>query len=170
MKPTSCALLFASTILLFFSACEKDEPFIETPVEQEFKAFTNVPESLWDYFERFEEAAHERGVRVDLNNEDISAEIMEITEDGVAGSCSYGSHTPGHIVIDETFWNETSDLVREMVVFHELGHCSLFLGHIEGTNNDGTCTSIMRSGLENCRDNYRSSTRDAYLDELFEAR
>jgi len=70
-------------------------------------------------------------------------------------------------VIDKAFFNQTSELLKEMVIFHELGHCVLFRGHREATYSNGTCASIMRSGVEGCRDNYRASTRAAYLDELF---
>jgi hypothetical protein len=54
-----------------------------------------------------------------------------------------------------------------MVVFHELGHCYLGRGHSEETHPNGVCKSIMRSGNGGCFDNYNSTTREAYLDELF---
>jgi len=96
------------------------------------------------------------------------AEIIEIEENGVAGTCSYGSHTPRFIEIDATFWNQTGDNFKEFVVFHELGHCVLLRGHREDAHSDGSCVSLMRSGLGGCIDNYRPSTREGYLDELFE--
>ena len=55
-----------------------------------------------------------------------------------------------------------------MIFFHELGHCVLFRGHREDVNQNGSCVSIMRSGIEECWDNYRSTTREIYLDELFD--
>ena len=167
MKPSICLLFLSVSLLLFFSACKKENLIEDTPILKEEKAYPNVPKTIWIYFQRFEEAAEKQGIAIDLNAQNISAEIMEITEDGVAGTCSYGSHQPEHIVIDKTFWKETSDLFKEMIVFHELGHCSLFLGHREEVNADGTCASIMRSGLGDCRDNYRVSTRESYWEELF---
>lgn len=166
MKKSICLILAFSSLSVLFNACQKDSNLINEPIDGS-QAFANVPEAMWDYFQRFEEAALERGYSIDLNSQNVSAEIMEISEDGVAGSCTYGSHTPGHIVIDQTFWNQASDLFKEMVIFHELGHCSLFRGHSEATYPNGTCQSIMRSGVGDCRDNYRLSTRDTYLDELF---
>ena len=143
-------------------------PLATVPLIEEEKIFVNIPEPLWDYFERFEEAALERGFLFDLNNFNLTAEIVEITEEGVAGTCSYGSHTPKHIEIDATFWNQSSDLFKEFVVFHELGHCFLFRDHREDATANGICLSLMRSGVEGCRDNYNLTTRAAYLDELFE--
>lgn len=158
-------LLCASIVTIF--SCQKDESLTQLAPEIIEKTYDNVPESLWDYFERFEDEAAARGLLINLNQQNITAEIMEITEDGVAGTCSFGSHTPRHIVIDQTFWNNVSDLSKEFVVFHELGHCSLLRGHREDAHADGTCVSLMRSGLEDCRDNYRLTTRESYIDELF---
>jgi len=172
MKQSISFFLLPCATLLFFTACQKDSSFAETPLieetTEERKSYANVPVALWDYFQRFEEEAALRGETIDLNAKNLTAEIMEISENGVAGTCSYNSHAPNHIVIDETFFNQTSDLYKEMVIFHELGHCVLFRGHREATYTDGTCASIMRSGVQGCVDNYRSATRATYLNELFE--
>lgn len=164
-------LLPALAALLTFTACQEDDDFIaqsSTPLSPTTtSAYANTPEALWDYFQRFETAAAQNGVAIDLTSLNISAEFKELPQEGVAGTCTYGSHQPGHIVIDETFWQQSSDLWKEMIVFHELGHCVLFRDHWEGILGDGTCESIMRSGLEACRDNYRWSTRADYLEELF---
>ena len=167
MKSTIGFLMLSSAcLLLFFSSCKKDEPISEITIQE--KTYPNVSQFLWDYFERFEQAAAERGHVINLNAEGITGEIMEIDQDRVAGSCSFSSHAPNHVTIDLGFWNEASDLIKEMVIFHELGHCSLLRGHREDAHGNGACVSIMRSGAEDCRDNYRLTTRAAYLDELFE--
>jgi len=166
MKSSISVMLLFASFLIIFSACKKDSPISELTIQE--KTYPNVPESLWDYFERFENEAAERGVNINLNAEGITGEIMEIAQDRVAGSCSFRSHAPNHITIDLGFWNEASDLFKEFVIFHELGHCSLFRGHREDSHANGTCVSIMRSGIEDCKDNYRLATRAAYLDELFE--
>ena len=167
MKSFICLFFISSTTLLFFSACQKDNSTTDILLEENTKSYDNVPSLLWDYFQRFEEEALLRGEAIDLSSKNITAEIMEISQDGVAGSCTYSSHEPNHIVIDQTFWNQTGDLYKEMVIFHELGHCVLFRGHREDADQNGACVSIMRSGVEDCWDNYRVTTRAAYLDELF---
>jgi hypothetical protein len=168
MRKSICFFSFFAFTVLSFYACQKDSPIADNLIETDETGYANVPSNMWSLFQRFEEEALERGYQIDLKTQEISAEISEISEEGVAGSCTYGSHDPGHIVIDQTFWNQASDLLKEMVIFHELGHCSLFRGHTEGSHPNGTCLSIMRSGLEDCNDNYRVSTRETYLDELFE--
>jgi len=151
-------------VFLLLQGCKKDDSIANEPIQ---RTFQNIPEPLWDHFERFEIAAFERGYNIDLNALNLTAEIVEIERESVAGTCSYGSHGPRHIEIDQTFWNQSSDLFKEFVVFHELGHCVLFRGHREDVNQDGTCASLMRSGLEECQDNYHLVTREEYLDELF---
>lgn len=42
----------------------------------------------------------------------------------VIGVCRYGRHSR-EIAIDPEFWDEASDIDREIVIFHELGHCAL---------------------------------------------
>ena len=146
--------------ILFFS-CKKDEI-------AEVISFQNVDPALQPYFEEFEYQASLRGIEVDLTAENIIGNIQELTEEHVAGQCTYGAAINNEITIDRGFWNSFPQyLIREMVVFHELGHCYLERGHREGAHSNGTCLSIMRSGLESCRDNYNSSTRDYYIDELF---
>jgi len=166
MKSSINIFLSVICFLILFSACQKDEPTAELLPEE--KTYPWVDERLWDYFERFENEAAERGITIDLNREGITGEIMEIEQDRVAGSCSFGSHITNHVTIDLEFWNRSNDLDKEFVIFHELGHCSLLRGHREDSNVNGTCSSIMRSGLEDCRDNYRFLTRSEYVDELFD--
>jgi hypothetical protein len=126
---------------------------------------------LIPHFINFEEEALERGIDIDLSTSGITAVIEEIDEEDIAGRCSYGVHRFSFrdIIIDETFWELTSTLSREFIIFHELGHCYLFRDHNEGCTDRGIWESIMRSGtLEGCRDSYNNRTREAYLDELFE--
>jgi hypothetical protein len=156
------------SLIVIFTACQKDRSINDVVPQKADKSYANIPLQLWDYFERFEAEALQRGYEINLNQENLTAEIMEISENGVAGSCSYSSHAPNHIVIDKSFFIQSSDLYKEMVIFHELGHCVLFRGHREDAYQDGTCVSIMRSGLGGCFDNYRNTTRVSYLDELFD--
>lgn len=152
-------------------ACSKEEslnisPEPEPPVFNQ--VFPGVDEAMWPYFQRFEEEADRRGLQIDLVAAGISGVIEDIDSDNVLGQCNYSSLFPNHVIVDKTFWNQTSDRGREFVVFHELGHCELLRDHYEAAFANGVCQSIMRSGVEGCRDNYNAATRSAYLDELFD--
>lgn len=132
------------------------------------RSFTNVDERLWSYFEEFEKEAAERGFDFDLNQHNLTGNISDIHDSGVAGSCSYGFRRPNSVTIDSPFWNRSGFFSREMVVFHELGHCVLGRNHTERLTSNGYCASIMRSGTGSCRTLYDANNREYYLNELFE--
>lgn len=163
--------LFGFVLLttLFAVGCQQDdEPTTVTePTRTATKNYAGVNRELWVYFQRFEEEATKRGVKVDLVAARVTGVIEEISEDDVLGQCNFNPRQPNHLLIDKTFWAAASDRFREFVVFHELGHCSLFRDHREDVLPTGACASIMRSGKEDCRDNYNSTTRNNYLDELY---
>lgn len=126
-----------------------------------------IDEDLAPYFERFQEEGMARGVEVDFETANISAYLEDIAAPNVTGQCYYNSTEPNRLVIDIVFWKQATDLRKEFVVFHELGHCFLKRSHLETTLADGTCASMMHSGLSGCRNAYNNTTRAAYLDELF---
>ena len=158
-----CLLMLTALV----SACKSDDE--ETlPDEPLAREFPGVDERLWPFFIRFEDEAAERGVIIDLAEEGITGVIVPIDEDNVAGTCNFNRNVPNHVMVDEDFFNRANVVFREFVVFHELGHCTLFRDHLETEDANGICTSIMRSGVEGCRDNYSFITRDSYLDELYD--
>jgi len=154
----------AYIIVLFnvMQSCEKE------PALPEVRSFANVDERLWSFFEEFEQEAAERGMIFDLTTHNLRGSITDIDDEGVAGTCSYGFRSPSHVTVDLPFWENSSFLSRELVVFHELGHCVLDRDHSEELTENGFCGSIMRSGTGDCRTLYSQTNRDYYLDELFE--
>ena len=65
------------------------------------------------------------------------------------------SLTPAKIIIDEKQWNDLSEVDREILIAHEMGHCVLDLPHGEG---------IMQPSL--FPSNLYSSNRSQLLDKL----
>lgn len=157
----SMLLLLLSFVIV--SSCQND-PVLEDNSEI---YNSNIPPSLTPYFETFREKALEYDLFIDYDAANVTAEIKLINEGSVAGSCTTNGHDLRHIIIDHTFWNQASHLVKEMVIFHELGHCILGRGHKESSFSNGICRSIMRSGLGTCRDAYTSENRDYFIEELF---
>ena len=126
-----------------------------------------VDEDLQEYFDRFALEAIERGIKVAYDSIPISARITVIDQNNIAGTCTRRDHDNNDIEVNRAFWERATDLEREFVVFHELGHCYLDREHTEVQHSDGTCSSIMASGTGTCRNNYTINTRDDYIDELF---
>lgn len=132
------------------------------------RSYTNVDERLWVYFERFEDAGIERGINVDLAAAEVTGSIEVDPGHNSPGACTTDSaETLHHVSIRESFWETASPTYREIIVFHELGHCFLDRGHLNAVSSDGICLSLMRAGGTDCVDNYFENTRNEYLDELF---
>lgn len=127
----------------------------------------HVDATIAPYFERFIEEGEKRGFNIDLEAKKIEGFLIDIEENEVVGQCSYNSLGTRKINIDINYWNRATDLEKEFVVFHELGHCYLGRSH-DDTQNNRSCNSIMHSGTSGCRFRYNSITRTTYLNELFE--
>jgi hypothetical protein len=161
--------VYAILVVAICVSCQPDfQDTVPIPDAEPTKAFPGVDPGLWWYFETFESEAAKRGLHVDLISASIQGRIVDIAEQGVHGQCVQVMRSQsGEVIVDNQFWNIASKIAKEMIVFHELGHCFLWRPHLDHVNTDGTCGSIMRSGLGDCADNYKYATRDAYLDELF---
>lgn len=169
-KKTNVFLVPFALILFLFPSCQKEslDELASEPTVPEVRSFPNVDERLWPFFERFEEEARERGIRVDLVAARITGVIQDLEGEHIAGQCSFfGGARPNRVTLDTEFWNRSNDLFKEFIVFHELGHCFLNRGHREDAFNNGRCISIMRSGTGDCIDNYNFASRNRYIDELF---
>jgi hypothetical protein len=161
--------IFIFLVAVALVSCQDQLGLTDTTVEgtQINSSFPAADETLWPFFQSFERAALDQGQVVDLVAENIKGSIMPIDEANVVGTCTYGGFSPGEIVVDQQFWSRANYYAKEMIVFHELGHCFLFRDHLEGRRPNGSCVSIMRSGLERCRDVYSATTKDYYVQELF---
>lgn len=131
-----------------FIACES-EPIAE------------MDERLDPYVQSFLIEAEHRDLALQADN---LIGIISDLEDA-SGQCAQG--TAKTLRIDSEFWQGSTHLQREFLVFHELGHCLLDRRHLDTSNDDGTCTSIMHSSNLVCTIAYTSETRKDYLDELF---
>lgn len=156
-------IAIAILMAISFQACEKEALIMTAD-----KEYPGVDAELWMYFQRFEVAAAERGIEIDLVASGITGSIKDLNLGNVVGMCNHNPSSPNHVVIDEAFWMRSSTLKKEMIIFHELGHCYMGLEHRDGANSNGVCKSIMRSGMGGCMDMYTQNNRGGYHDELFE--
>ena len=161
--------MYRSIVFLLFviiiSSCQQDL----TDQEDSQISGVDIDSELAPYFIIFQEEASNHGLNIDYESSNVSAEIIQIDEGSVAGTCSTNGHDLRHITIDQSFWDRASPLLREMVIFHELGHCILGRGHSEDQFDNGICRSIMRSGLGDCIDAYSATNRPYYIEELFDS-
>lgn len=160
------ATLALATAMVLISACTRDFDIVE-PEPDPIQFGGLVDERLIPYFLNFETEARRRGINVDLTDARIVGRMDQINEGNVIGTCSYNGHQPNLVTIDLNYWNRVGQLGREMVVFHELGHCFLGRGHLESAFLNGVCASLMNSGTSGCQVAYTATNREAYVDELF---
>lgn len=117
-----------------------------------------VDEALMEYIVRFESD-------IGVSAEGISVVFGELEEDMV-GVCQSWSNGTKKVTIDKEYWDMETETQREELMFHELGHCAMNLGHDEGVMRAGRITcpnSIMYPyTFEYCY----AAHRDYYVSEL----
>ncbi len=132
-----------------------------------------VDSTFTPYLNRFDSIAKLKNKVFDLESTGLIIEFANL-KDNNAGLTHY--ETPIRIEIDKTYWNDISgyagaDLMKEDLIFHELGHGLLKRDHLNATLENGDWKSIMCGGTKvNDRAwniNYRGVRRSYYIDELF---
>ena len=132
-----------------------------------------VGEPFVEYLHRFEIEAAKRDKKFDFQTSGIIIEFADLKENQ-AGLCHY--EKPIRIEVDRGYWNKVSgksgaDLMKEDLIFHELGHGILNRNHLNDTLLNGDWKSIMCGGTKvkdrSWNINYRGERRDYYVDELF---
>ena len=162
---TKLCLSFGLLAIFLLAGCSGSNPITSlSQFEETKKSYPLVDRELWTLFEKFEMEAKKRGRNIDLVTQEIQATIEAVPAPHV-GLCNRTTNNRA-IIIDQDYWITRSDNKKELLVFHELGHCSLNLGH-QRDQAGGICKSIMRSGLDGCIDDYNATNRAKYLDDLF---
>lgn len=77
-----------------------------------------------------------------------------VTDGDHVAECYY---LEANVVVRKEFWDQATDLTREQLMFHELGHCVLGRQH--------TTYGIMHTPL--LKDEYYKANRDKLIEELF---
>ena len=138
-----------------------------------------IDEELRPYVESFIEEANKRGVQLSID--DLDAELVNQISVGNNSYCGYGwffyqgtLRKRIEIKDSENCWQNRTNIERENLIFHELGHVLLGRVHIDQTFPNQSPKSLMcpSDGPNGCNnfntyhDNERF--RSYYLDELFD--
>lgn len=116
------------------------------------------------YLNSFMEEANIRGY--DYTNNNVSFYFADIIIPNRAGIC----YDNDRIVIDREYWYYANNKKKELLIYHELGHCILNRDHKNHKTNSGECLSYLKGSENgfNCSFNlYSSFWRKYYIDELF---
>jgi len=152
MRKWTCLMV----TLLILAACEQED-VVPAP---------NVDAELQPYLDRFMAEGEARQFSPVLDVELLDLRFGSL-EEAVRGQCQLFSDGRRAIVIQPSYWANADEWSKELLIFHELGHCLLDRRHLETADADGNCLSIMHSGEGDCRNLYGPTTRTRYLDELF---
>ncbi len=125
-----------------------------------------VDDVFVDHIIEFEAQAKLRSIDLGSVLEELSVRLADIDADAV-GQCITYVNGDKAIEINRATWNGLSDNQKELLVFHELGHCVLNRDHLNETDENGQCVSIMRESTRSCPISYNASSREEYLNELF---
>ena len=130
----------------------------------------SLPEELDPFVDKFIEEAGKRGRDLSQIKEGLIIQYEDLP-DKSGGKCTRSFFFPNRISIDKFFWQQMNDRQKELLLFHELGHCVLNRDHRNERLSQGECTSLMDGNEEGffCSNNFYSKKwRDYYLDELFD--
>jgi hypothetical protein len=148
-------LLFLISVLIFtFSGCKQnnDPAPIPTEIQDDFKI----------YVDRFITEGALRGIKVDLSGYKVSY------GDTLKYFCGYGFYDKKQVIIRLDCWKNITDLDKEILMFHELGHA--YLGRLHNNNllDNGDYKTMMFNGNQfGLYSGYTPEKRKYYLDELF---
>ena len=122
---------------------------------------------LEPYFQLFADEAALRNIAVDYEAARIEGLLQDIPDSNIQGQCFRNEERPKKVIIDVNYWANASESEKEFIIFHELGHCFLDRSHLDASNNDGTCVSIMHSNPGACFFELTDDNRKDYMNELF---
>ena len=117
------------------------------------------------YYRAFQHEAKVRGRQTDPRR--LVIRFGRTTPAHATSTCYLRPDLGRYVAVNQAQWErEQDELFRELLIFHELGHCLLGREHSSGTYADGIPHSIMHYAGVPVK-LYRQR-REKYLNELFE--
>ncbi|MGB0453228.1 MAG: hypothetical protein ACPGJV_05895 [Bacteriovoracaceae bacterium] len=139
-------------------------------IEGETRQFDSTDAAIQPYVESFEkEGRNYLGVS-DFKVGDIPINFGETPAEQYDGVCIKYPNGTREILLKKSWWNNASETQKEIIVFHELGHCRLNRKHNEVIyENDSPEIKISLMASIVPYQAYYTAYREDYLRELFKA-
>jgi hypothetical protein len=125
-----------------------------------------IDSAFQPYVDSFNREASSRNVNP--NEAGLIVEFVDQSE--ISEYCGYGTVNPPHVKISRTgtCWTEVTNINKEILLFHEMGHAVLGRAHNNDTLPNGDFKSMMFAGNQfRLYDSHDEQRRKYYLDELF---
>lgn len=81
--------------------------------------------------------------RIPYDSDHLIVEFVDVLPGNTLAQCIRISDQSPRVQIKNSYWKTADFGDKVQLVFHELGHCMLFLGHDSKLNSDGMPESIM---------------------------
>ncbi len=170
-KIMAACLLFNAAVMVFVACATPDrssDQFVADKIEPEAKEFGPYIKNFIDYGKKYDKDYSEEVSQIQFYFADIKAKRGEeqatnAASREVVGYCD-PEEKPKAIVIDRSYWKTASNTGKEILIFHELGHCALDRDHNVKRVKDKPI-SLMYPILTD-EDSYTQNKTD-YLRELF---
>lgn len=138
------------------STVEKERSIVSASGSEEFGSYVRL----------FTNESESRGLSIDTTG--LRIYMVEFGEalrnQGVIGLCSPEGDKQ-IIYVSQADWNSYDSLQREMLIFHEMGHCLLQEEHDQSTDAEGVPMDLMFPS--NFPSSYYHLARQAYLNRMF---
>ena len=127
----------------------------------------SIDEKLQPYFDTFIREANYRNKFwfVDDLIIQFEEELPKKNNLEILGNCDTNSGGTPVVTINKKTFKRLSQNEKEMLIFHELGHCLLYKGHNDDLDDDGVPVSIMNKYAFS--GNVYAKNREGYINELF---
>lgn len=100
-----------------------------TPIFYADKQFT-------DHIDRFLELSRKKHLKI--RNHTVFGTLGYSDPDDDSDTVGLCNYFLKKVTIDKQYWKRLNNTRREALIFHELGHCTLFRGHTDMKEDDGT--------------------------------
>lgn len=129
-----------------------------------------IDHTLRPYLDRFIEDGARQNVQIKI--QDLILQFGKIDDPYTLGTCYTESNSTPLVTINPLFWDSFEDKMKELIVYHELGHCVLFLAHDtsewQAPDKAVVPASVMNPYLGFVK--YYVAYRDHYMVDLFRVR
>lgn len=118
-------LLIQLLMILTIISCGSESDFRHLESDSDPRTEQGVDPLLQEYIDSFE---RDYGVEIDF------PVVFSKRDIGVVGTCTVWNKKYKQVDIDPDFYDKYKDdhYVIHQLIYHELGHCELNLGHVEG--------------------------------------
>jgi hypothetical protein len=160
-------LILTITFMLAFTSCGK--LLGNDHVNKDAKRQYSTTNSVFNSYIATYEAQGKAQLKTDnFNVGDIPINFGDTEDDKYDGVCFTYPNGDKEIIIKKSWWDKTSETQKELMIFHELGHCHLGRTHDEQVvNHEGRDIPVTIMNPTIPLSSWYNEYKDGYITEFF---